>query len=182
MDSRHLSYFRQIVESNKLQLFHLALGMLRSRELAEDVVQEAFIKAYKALPGFRGEARLSTWLHRITFLTAVDVIRAEKRRHALDGAKAEPEQMLDDRALAGADASLEREQSRQQINRALGMLTPLEQSVFSLRHMQNFKLRDIAEIVNRPEGTVENALFSAIRKMRQQLLEAGEGPREIERC
>lgn len=174
--------FRQIVEQNKLQLFQLALGVVPSRELAEDVVQESFIKAYRALPEFRSESRLSTWLHRITFLTAIDAVRAEKRRRTQDTTDNEPELLADNSAFATAESSLESAQTRQQIDNALGMLTPLEQSVFALRHTQNFKLRDIAEIVNRPEGTVKNALFSAIRKLRQQLLEAGEGLQEVERC
>lgn len=65
--------FRNIVDSNKQRMFTVARSVLRDAQLAEDAVQESFIKAYRALADFKGESRLSTWLHRITYLTAIDV-------------------------------------------------------------------------------------------------------------
>ncbi|MEX0619666.1 MAG: sigma-70 family RNA polymerase sigma factor [Pseudohongiellaceae bacterium] len=175
--------FKQIVEQNKLQLYRIAMGVVRHHELAEDVVQEAFLKAYKALPEFRCESRLATWLHRITFLTAIDCKRHEKARPPLDESDGEVDDKIEDSgALTRADAQLQAEQTRSQINRALELLSPMEQSVFVLRHIQNFKLKDIAEIVNRSEGTVKNVLFRAIRKLRQQLLDTGEFLQEVNRC
>lgn len=65
--------FRTIVDSNNQRMFTVARSVLRDMELAEDAVQESFIKAYRALGDFKGQSRLSTWLHRITYLSAIDM-------------------------------------------------------------------------------------------------------------
>ena len=71
--------FRNIVETHKQRMFTVARSVLHDAELAEDVVQESFIKAYRALADFKGESRLYTWLHRITYLTAIDFQRQRQR-------------------------------------------------------------------------------------------------------
>lgn len=71
--------FKQIVDANKQRMFTVARSVVGDASLAEDVVQESFIKAYRALPEFRAESRISTWLHRITYLTAIDLKRQQQR-------------------------------------------------------------------------------------------------------
>ena len=167
--------FQQIVESNKERMFSLARGVLGTRmaEDARDVVQEAFIKAYRALPEFRGDASLPTWLYRITYVTAIDHKRQLKRHLKL--AKAvEVEAQSDAYAIfgtitGGGSDEIESSQLRAEIDAALAQLTKLELTIFSLRHMQNFKLQEIAVIVNFTEGAVKNILFRAIRKLRDSL-------------
>lgn len=61
------------MQSHKQRMFTVARSVIRDAALAEDIVQEAFIKAYRALPEFRGDSKLSTWLYRITYLTAIDM-------------------------------------------------------------------------------------------------------------
>jgi RNA polymerase sigma-70 factor, ECF subfamily len=167
--------FQQIVESNKDRMFSVARGVLGNRMLedSKDVVQEAFIKAYRALPDFRGDASLPTWLYRITYLTAIDHKRQLKRHLKLAQA-VEVETQSDAYAVfgtitGGGGDEIEAAQLRADIDAALCSLTKLELTIFALRHMQNFKLHEIAVIVNFTEGAVKNILFNAIRKLRDNL-------------
>lgn len=174
--------FQEIVELHKQRMFTVARSVIRDAALAEDVVQEAFIKAYRALPEFRGDSRLSTWLYRITYLTAIDVRRQQVRHLQL------ADELLhvatEDRGnrIDEGEAALQSDQLRLKIDTALTRLSPFEQTVFTLRHLQNFKLKEIALLVDRSEGTVKNILFRAIHKMRDQLASVAPEYQEIELC
>jgi len=161
--------FQQIVDDHKQRMFTVARSVIGELSSAEDIVQEALIKAYRALPDFRGDCLLSTWLHRITYLTAIDAHRAKKRYLQLASDQGVEVESEDERPGAQGDAKLQSSQLKQEIDAALDCLSPFEQTVFTLRHMQNFKLREIALVVDRSEGTVKNILFRAIRKMRERL-------------
>ena len=174
--------FQTIVDSHKQRMFTVARSVLQDAALAEDALQEAFIKAYRALPEFRGDALLSTWLFRITYLAAIDMQRKQQRYLRL---ATEPEtnvEDLDTRRTDSAEAPLEGEQLQKDIQKAIQQLSPFEQTVFTLRHLQNFKLREIAEVVDRSEGTIKNILFRAIRKLRAQLSSTQSILQEIETC
>ncbi len=174
--------FRNIVDSNKQRMFTVARSVLHDAELAEDAVQESFIKAYRALEDFKGESRLSTWLHRITYLTAIDIQRQRQRHLRLADASYEEDLSEDTSSHSRSETSAERQRLHNHIQQALECLSAFEQTVFTLRHMQNFKLREIAQVVDRSEGTVKNILFRAIRKMRDQLATEQLSLQEFEQC
>lgn len=161
--------FRTIVDTNKQRMFTVARSVIEDAALAEDAVQEAFIKAYRALAGFKGQSLLSTWLHRITYLTAIDMRRQRTRHLRLASASFSDEIAVDDSCGSRSDSAAESSQLKKHIAKALTNLSDFEQTVFVLRHMQNFKLREIAQVLDRSEGTIKNILFRAIRKMRDQL-------------
>jgi len=184
--------FQLIVERNKQRMFSVARSTLGRRypaEDVEDVVQEAFIKAYRGLADFRGDAALSTWLYRIAYVTAIDHQR-QQNRHVQLAQSVETEVLSDIDGIpasnTGAPASeFEAGRLGREIDAALASLTHFEQTIFTLRHMQNFKLREIAVVVDCAEGTVKNILFRAIRKLRDHLHHLQDRqclPQEIERC
>lgn len=174
--------FRSIVESNKQRMFTVARSVIEDAALAEDVVQEAFIKAYRALPEFKGQARLSTWLHRITYLTAIDMRRRRSRHLRLATEELVEDKLVDHSPANSGEGELESMQLQSHIAAALAQLSDFEQTVFTLRHIRNFKLREIAQVLNRSEGTIKNILFRAIRKMRDQLSDTQVSLRETNRC
>ena len=161
--------FQRIVDDNKQRMFTVARSVIGDAASAEDIVQDALIKAYRALPDFRGDCLLSTWLHRITYLTAIDAQRARKRYLQLASDDGQEIDIEDETPATRGETLMQSSQLSQEIDRALECLSPFEQTVFTLRHMQNFKLREIALVVDRSEGTVKNILFRAIRKMRERL-------------
>ena len=174
--------FRAIVDTNKQRMFTVARSVLHDAELAEDAVQESFIKAYNALADFCGQSRLSTWLHRITYLTAIDLQRQRQRHLRLVDDEYAEDSSPDTGTQGRGEVAAESLRIRSHIQAAMQTLSDFEQTVFTLRHLQNFKIREIAVVVDRSEGTIKNILFRAIRKLRDQL--AGDFPAlaELEQC
>jgi RNA polymerase sigma-70 factor (ECF subfamily) len=137
---------------------------------AEDLTQETFIRAYRAIEQFRGDSTFRTWLHRIA-LNVVWSHRARRRQGArLVALEPNPEagELLPEAATSGDDpeAALIR---RQAIDRALSTLSNEARAVVTLRDIQGFGYHEIAMITGVPIGTVESRLFRARRRLRPLL-------------
>jgi len=165
-----LDAFHVIVERHQRQVYCLALEMTGSTSDAEDVVQDVFIKAYDALPGFRGEAKVSSWLYRIAINTCLDQARLQKWKQWGTFLPLREALGLWQKDYRSNPARVhESKEIRGDIEQAVRSLTPLERSIFVLRHHRELKIREIAEVLERSEGTVKNILFRAVRKLRSRL-------------
>ncbi len=120
--------FRQLVEAYQTQVYRLALRMC-GESAADDVTQEAFLAAWRALPEFRGTCRFSTWLYRLTTNAAIDHLRREKRRRGMDDV-AELE-LPDDGP--GPQEQAEQAETQWAVRRALGQLSEEHRQVLLLR-------------------------------------------------
>lgn len=172
------SAFREIVERHQANVYHLALGLLARPEDAEDVAQEVFVRAYRSLDRFRGEAALDTWLYRITLNASRDHQRRARWQAFQESLPiaAYAELWRDPRADADPERRASSKQVREDVEQALGSLSAAERRVFVLRHLRQLSVRETAEVLGRAEGTVKNLLFRALRKLRRQL--AGHRPSE----
>ncbi len=164
--------FRQLVERHQNDVFYLALGLLRHREDAQDVVQDVFIKAYRSLSRFRGDAGLATWLYRVTLNACRDHQRKGrfmKLQRSL-GLMAEPEaRWVEERPEANPERLTTSGRLRKDLARALKRLSPAERDTFVLRQFNQLSIRETAHVTGRAEGTVKNLLFRALRKLRKEL-------------
>ena len=164
--------FRELVERSKINVYRLAYDMTGSRHDAEDLSQEVFVKAYRALPKFRSESKWSTWLYRITTNVCIDHNRSRsktmKYRDDLnrDDATIEPNHP---RSSSNPGDSAEASMIQQNIERALNQLAPQERSVFVLRHYHDLPLKEIAATMEISEGTVKSYLFRALQRLRREL-------------
>lgn len=159
--------FEDIVRAQEKIVYNLALRSLGNREDAEDAAQEAFMKAYAALPGFRGESRLSAWLYQITNNVCIDLLR--KRRDAVslnretnDGEETElelPDTRFDPVMLA------ERRELREQVGRALGQLPENYRQVLLLRELGGQSYDEIAGALRLDIGTVKSRIFRARKRL-----------------
>ena len=173
------SAFDTLVRRYDRSVLRLALHMLGNEEDAQDVHQEAFIKAYRHLSNFRFECSFYTWLYRIVTNLCLDQLRRRKSRRedpgtVLDAAGEEMDLMAnvqDERAGADPARELERKHQYAAIQSALAELTPRERTVFELKHYQGLKLRTIGEMLATTEETAKNTLFRATRKLRARLAE-----------
>jgi RNA polymerase sigma-70 factor, ECF subfamily len=171
--------FDALVRRYDQSVLRLALHMLGNEQDAQDVHQEAFIKAYRHLGNFRFECSFYTWLYRIVTNLCLDQLRRRKSRRedpstALDASGDEMDLMAnvtDDRAMANPARELDRKLMAERIQSALGKLTPRERTVFELKHYQGLKLRTIGEMLHTTEETAKNTLFRATRKLRANLAE-----------
>jgi RNA polymerase sigma-70 factor (ECF subfamily) len=149
------------------RLYSLALRITRDPDLASDAVQEAFATALQRVDDFRGEARLGTWLHRIVYTKAIDLLRARGREAPMPEEDA-PSRPSDDERLGGAptwsrqpDEILFGSETRKALENALMELTPLQRLVF--------ELREVSDILSLPPGTVRVHLHRARLRLRARL-------------
>jgi RNA polymerase sigma-70 factor (ECF subfamily) len=155
--------FDALVHSHRERAQRLAWRLVGGdAAAAEDVTQEAFVKAFRGLPRFRGEAALETWFYRILVRQAYSYRRWRGIRDFWDsGSTAEPRDPFPDPTR---DPGLQR-----RIAAALGELTRSQHEVFVLVHLEGFRVRECAELLGKPIGTVKSHLHRALARMRSEL-------------
>lgn len=173
--------FRELVETHKKKVYFLARDMVGNPVDAEDVSQEVFLKVFRSFDTFNREAKLGSWLYRITYNACIDHLRKRAATpEPMEDATLEAG-FRDHPQLSGSPASpdpalaAERAQLRERIERALESVSPQEKAVFLLRHHEDLALGDIAEALGLSVGSVKSYLFRAVRKLRKELLPAVAG-------
>ncbi len=152
---------RALVDEHSDACYRLALGVVRDRSLAEDVVQDAMIKAWRSLAGFRGESSKRTWILRITHNAAIDALRRRREQSTA------PEDLPDDGSGAGEDPAA-RAADRDDLaalGRALADLDELSRSIVVLREVEGLSYAEIAETLELSIATVKTRLLRARRTL-----------------
>jgi RNA polymerase sigma-70 factor (ECF subfamily) len=165
--------FAQLVHTYDSAVLRLALRLTGSESDAQDIHQEAFLRVYKKLDGFRFECSFSTWIYRIVTNVCLDRLRRSQARKKNGALEVNDDDLLnklaDDRPGNNPEQQILDQELSAQILRALQRLTPRERIVFDLKHFQGLKLRSVSEILNTSEGSVKMTFFRATRKLRFQL-------------
>jgi RNA polymerase sigma-70 factor (ECF subfamily) len=170
--------FETLVRQYDQAVLRLALHLTGSESDAQDIYQEAFLKAYRHVGNFRFECSFYTWIYRIVTNLCLDHMRRRKTRRedsaVVTDSDGEEYSLIDNVADVRAGANPERDLMRRElggkINAALEKLTPRERMVFELKHYQGLKLRTIGEMLNTTEETAKNTLFRATQKLRGTLV------------
>lgn len=158
--------FDQLVGKYQRKLERLLSRYVRDAAEVEDVAQEAFIKAYRALPGFRGDSAFYTWLYRIGINTAKNYLVAQGRRAPTStGFDAEEAEGFDDAALLRdintPESLLMTKQIGDTVNAAMEALPEELRRAIMLREIEGLSYEEIAETMNCPIGTVRSRIFRA---------------------
>ena len=171
--------FRRLVDAHTRPLFVLCERITRDAALAEDAVQEAFWKAWRALAEFDGRASFSTWLHRIAVNAALEQLRRNARhRHELrDGASGDAdagEESADFLASLGddepgPDAHAQGAEIGRRVAVQMQQMSALERAAFVLRHHQGESIDSISATLALTDGQSKQAIFRAVRKLRAAL-------------
>ena len=166
--------FRELVERYKQKIYYLSLDLTGSHHDAEDLSQEVFIKAYRHLDGFRGDAKFSSWLYRITVNTCYDMnrkksVKAIKLQESFDDTHIQEHEPFGSDVVKNPEKKAEAGLMQKHIEQALQRLTDKERSVFVLRHYQHLQLSEIADILKITVGTVKSTLFRAIQRLQKEL-------------
>jgi len=147
------------------KILNLVSRYLRDREDVEDVAQEAFIKAFRALPRFRGESAFYTWLYRIAINTAKNHIVARSRRPPGVDVDVEDAEFMEGtdalRESESPEAALARDELSAEIDLAISQLPDDLRSAVTLREFDGLTYEQIAEIMDCPVGTVRSRIFRA---------------------
>lgn len=168
--------FEQLVFRHDKKVLSLAARYVASADDAKDIYQEVFLRVYRGLKKFRFGSEFATWLHRITVNVCL-THRSRARRvmfsHYNDaGADDDPDAHGEREPVDEADQPDQQAVAADVANgirRALDRLSPKQRMVFTLRHYEGYKLKEIAEMMDCVEGTVKRYLFTATQHMRDQL-------------
>ena len=152
-----------------LRYQHRILGLvgrfINDPSEVEDVAQEAFIKAYRALPKFRGDSQFYTWLYRIAINTAKNYLVARGRRPPSTDVDVEDAEFMENNApltdIESPEASQEKEDLHRVINEAIEDLPEDLRTAFTLREFSGLSYEEITEIMGCPVGTVRSRIFRA---------------------
>ena len=169
--------FDTLIRQYEQQVLRLALHLTGSEHDAEDIFQEAFLKAYRYIGNFRFECSFYTWIYRIVTNLCLDQMRRRKTRRESNTVLVDHSgdefdllaSVSDDRSFSNPAKELERKALGERIQSALEKLTPRERMVFELKHYQGLRVRTIGEILSTTEETAKNTLFRATKKLRAQL-------------
>lgn len=172
--------FQQLVERYQRRVYSVALGIVRDKEEARDVAQEAFAKVFKYLDHFKGDSSFYTWLYRITLNIAIDVLR---RKGSAKGEHVELDENLEvdspeanlgaigSRLGTNPQKSLLRRELAQKIEEALQEVPEKHRAILLLREIEGMSYEDLARTLNIPKGTVMSRLFHARAKVQKILRE-----------
>jgi RNA polymerase sigma-70 factor, ECF subfamily len=169
--------FEQLVFRHDRKVLSIAAQYVTSADDAKDIYQEVFLRVYRGLKKFQFRSEFSTWLHRVTVNVCLTHRARQKHRSHFVSLHGDSD---DEDSHGGAQLQAEDDvtyrhtrdtEISEHVQNALDTLSPRQRMVFTLRHFEGQKLKEIAGLMNCTEGTVKRYLFSATRKMRKELRE-----------
>ena len=160
--------YAELVSRYQAYVFTLTLRMIKTREDAEEVAQDVFIKAYRSLADFRGESKFSTWLYTITNTTCITFLRKKKLEvHSLDNEKVFE---VADSKDSGFRANLVEQKSRvNMVNEAIAMLSPDDAEIITLFYKAEQNLEEISKILRLETNTVKVRLHRARTRLKDKM-------------
>jgi len=152
--------FRQVYNEFKSRVWNLTSKYVFIQQDKEDLFQEVFLKIHKALPSFRGDSKIDTWIYRITANTAINHLNKQKRYNLL-------KTILNGLRFVEADELVE--SAEKSLKKPLGKLNPQQRMILILAEVEEKKLGEIADILKLPLGTVKSSLHRAKEIIRKEL-------------
>ncbi len=172
--------FAELVRRYQDRVYTLSRRWLGDAAVAEEVAQDVFVAIYRSLAGFRGDARLSTWIYRITVnhcknRHAWRTRRAAGRHDSLDAPRDGGEGPARELPSpdAGTDRGIHRSEAAEIVQRALDLLEEEQRVIIVLRDIQDLSYDEIAEVLDLPRGTVKSRLHRARARLARALAELG---------
>jgi len=157
--------FHTVLSERSVRWYNACLRITRDADLAADAVQEALLKAWDRRDEFRGESELDTWIHRIALNAAIDLMRRRRPQAQTEELEAE--------RLVAPTPSPHGEYVQQALSKdlitAMQRLTTMERQTFVLKHIEGWRLDEIAESLHTNANNTKQALFRAVRKLRVDL-------------
>ena len=160
--------YADLVNRYQGYVFTLVLRMIKSREDAEEVAQDVFVKAYRSLANFRGESKFSTWLYTITNTTCITFLRKKKLEvHSLDNEKVF--EVADSRDSGFRPNIIEQKSRVSMVNRAIAMLNPDDAEIITLFYKAEQSLDEIARILKIEVNTAKVRLHRARGRLKEKM-------------
>jgi RNA polymerase sigma-70 factor, ECF subfamily len=175
--------YRVLMDRHFGSVTRIAFRITGNEADAEEAAQEAFLRAYNKLPSFRQDSAFSTWITRIAMNTAINLVERRNRDLSYQGPRITDEPSPADHTVRVADTQASPEGAL--LNReatglrqaAMAQLTPMERTAFTLRHMEDIPMAEIASALNVTTNSAKQAVFRAVSKLRQSLMPIAGGIR-----
>ncbi len=166
--------FRELVERYQRKILSVAVGMLQNQDDALEVTQEAFVKAYRNLDGFKGESSFYTWLYRIVVNLAIDRRRRDRRHGTVSledrpGGGEDLEADLPSQRLSDPYQQAKSRELGDRLRGAIAELTPDQKAVILLREVEGLSYDEISNVMQCPKGTVMSRLHYARKALQEKL-------------
>ena len=155
--------FAVLVDRYKDLVFTLAIRMLKNREEAEEVSQDTFIKVYKALPKFKGDSKLSTWVYKVAYNTCLDSIKKNNRRQSEVTIDSFTENQI--KTLDNALSALEEKEQQQTIQDCLQQLSSKDSFLLTLFYFEELSLEEVSKVVGMAPNTVKVNIHRARKRL-----------------
>jgi len=173
--------FNQLIVRWERPIYALAYRMLGREEDARDVCQDTFLRAYRALPGFKGQAKFSSWIYRIALNLCRDWIRRQRRNPVSQMPEdVEPGEIA---AEAGSTESIEDLVARRElgaiVGEAMGALSEEQRTAIILKEYHGMTFQEIADMQGCPLSTVKTRLYQGLSQLRRHLVQQGQVTREL---
>jgi RNA polymerase sigma-70 factor (ECF subfamily) len=171
--------FRVLMSRHSRSVYSVVYRMTGNPQDTEELVQETFLRAYKALPRFELRANFGTWVYRIAVNRTLDFLATRKSQmqagmkdtyQITDSPDAEDGRQVQLPATApGPDRVLLSDEVKNKLAQAMSLLTPVERVAFTMRHMEGRSIEEIGATLNLKASAAKNSVFRAVQKLRQQL-------------
>ncbi|RKY86286.1 hypothetical protein DRQ09_06285 [candidate division KSB1 bacterium] len=162
--------FRILYEENKEMIYRICFKYAGDKEVAKDLLQETFIKAYESLGKFRGDSSFSSWIFKIAVNRCLTYSRNVRLRKNL---KKERENTIRvNLSMKSTDLPGQKfilKEFKEKVEEILKGFSSKERMIFTLKHFENFKINEVSEIMGISEGTVKSTLHKVIKKLRKKL-------------
>jgi len=163
---KDLRAFELLVKQYEKLVFFVIHRLVQDKQNKEDICQEVFLKIHNSLPSFRFQSKLSTWIARIAYLTAVNHVKSNKRKSSSDYPENIDNYHFTDES---PEQELIRKNTAVYINHLIGQMPLQYKTVLTLYHLNEFSLTEINEITGIPEGTVKSYLFRARKLLKEKI-------------
>jgi RNA polymerase sigma-70 factor (ECF subfamily) len=175
--------YRLLMERHYPVAYRMAFRITGNAEDAEEAAQDAFLRAYRKLDSFRRDSNFSTWVNRIAMNSALNIVErrsrdighAAERLDAMAAPGTIPLQVADGKA--GPERVLLDAETKRMRRAAMDDLTPMERTAFTMRHMEDLSIAEIAEALRVPANSAKQAVFRAVSKLRASLAPLAGGTR-----
>jgi RNA polymerase sigma factor (sigma-70 family) len=174
--------FEQLVRDHQAMVFGTLLRLTGSREHVDDLAQEVFLRLYRALPGFRGEALITTYLYRIAVNVAQDEWKRRRREDRSHISLSDETSNWEDRLEhpdRNAEQQIEEREFQQLVEEQLQLLSQIERTVLVLYHQEERTYEQIAYVLSVPIGTVRTHLHRGRKKLREAILKRQNNERGV---
>lgn len=160
----HRAAYKELVQRYSSYVMSICMQVLKNREEAEEVAQDTFVKAFKALDSFNGTSKFKTWLYQIAYRTSIDCYRRRKRVESID----EPQYGN----IADHNTAIQRyddQDMRDQINRILDLMTTEEALIIRMFYFEEMNIKELCVILEMTDSNVKIKLFRARKKLKELL-------------